>query len=34
MMCVDTALSPAALARLDRIVSISGLHDLRATAAA
>ena len=30
MMCVDTALSTAALARLDRIVSISGLHDLRA----
>ena len=30
MMCVDTALSAAALARLDRIVSISGLHDLRA----
>ena len=30
MMCMDTALSAAALARLDRIVSISGLHDLRA----
>ena len=30
MMCVDTALSSAALTRLDRIVSISGLHDLRA----
>ena len=29
MMCSDTALEPSALARLDRIISISGLHDLR-----
>lgn len=29
MMCRDSALSPQALERLDRVVSISGLHDLR-----
>lgn len=29
MMCSDTSLSPEVLAKLDRVVSISGLHDLR-----
>ena len=29
MMCVDVALSEQAVSRLDRVVSVSGLHDLR-----
>ena len=29
MMCEDVALSGRAMARLDRVVSVSGLHDLR-----
>ena len=29
MMCADVALSDAATSRLDRVVSVSGLHDLR-----
>ena len=29
MMCDDTALADAATARIDRVISISGLHDLR-----
>ena len=29
MMCADVALSDQAVARLDRVVSVSGLHDLR-----
>jgi len=29
MMCEDTPLSDRAVARLDRVVSVSGLHDLR-----